>query len=782
MSTLFRSPVPLSAAFVLSLLASAVFAAIAVFEFDHWRDGAVKISEVSAPFVWLVLVAAMIGILATCGMIYFAVAARNARVALELTERELKDQNQRVDAALNSMRQGFLLFDAEGRLVLSNRRYVEMYGLSADTVKPGATLRDLLHLRKAAGTFAGDPDEYVAKLINHGKAATKMADLPDGRTISIINAPAPAGGWVALHDDITARRRAEEERDRTRTFLDTVIENVPATLVVKDAREHRYLLVNRHGEEFFGMSRDDMIGKNAYDFFPRDEADVITARDEEVLQSGEHLFVENNPVHTPRKGMRLITTKRVPIRDQKGKPQYLLGFIEDVTERKRAEERIAYMAHHDSLTDLPNRAAFTEYLASALEKAAKAKESFAVVCIDLDRFKEINDVFGHSFGDGLLRELAQRFREATEGAFLARLGGDEFTIVGLEGLQPVTAAGLAERLLATTKVDIEVEGTRLRVGVSIGVAIFPTDGADAATLLANADAALYRAKAEGRGTIRFFDGDMDQRLRERRSLQHDLQFVLERNELILHYQPLALIGGEVVGFEALVRWAHPTRGIVPPNTFIPLIEESGLIIPIGEWILREACREAASWSKPLQIAVNLSPAQFRQGDLPPLVHSILLETGLAPDRLELEITEGVLISDFSRGVSILRRLKALGVRIAMDDFGTGYSSLSYLQAFPFDKIKIDRGFISNVDRNPQSAAIIRAVIGLGRGLNLPVLAEGVETKDQLAFLTREACDEMQGFLIGRPGPIADYADLIGDPARAKGTIAQASGRSPGRKR
>jgi predicted signal transduction protein with EAL and GGDEF domain len=350
---------------------------------------------------------------------------------------------------------------------------------------------------------------------------------------------------------------------------------------------------------------------------------------------------------------------------------------------------------------------------------------------------------------------------AADGAFLARVGGDEFTLIAAEAGTPEAAEDLAERLLAALADEFLVEGHQVRMGLSVGVALYPADGADAPTLLANADAALYRAKADGRGSIRFFEADMDTRLRERRALQHDLASAIEAGELMLYYQPQAQIGGEVIGFEALVRWRHPTRGMIPPGVFIPLAEETGLIIPIGEWILREACREAASWPHKMQIAINLSPVQFRHGDLAGLVHAVLLETGLAPSRLELEITEGVLISDFSRAVAILRRLKALGVRIAMDDFGTGYSSLSYLQSFPFDKIKIDQTFISNLERNAQSAAIVRAVIALGRGLDLPVVAEGVETKEQLAFLTHEACDEIQGYLIGHPRPIKDYADLTG---------------------
>jgi diguanylate cyclase (GGDEF)-like protein len=427
---------------------------------------------------------------------------------------------------------------------------------------------------------------------------------------------------------------------------------------------------------------------------------------------------------------------------------------------KRAAERIAHMAHHDPLTGLPNRTAFATHFATVLDRAVTGS-GFAVLCVDLDRFKEINDLFGHPAGDRVLREVSNRLLMAAKGGFVARLGGDEFTIIA-EGLEdPSVAASLAEGMLSAMSAHLEIESQSIAVGLSVGVAMYPQDGADAATLLNNADAALYRAKSEGRGTVRFFASEMDRQLRAKRSLQHDLRSALERDEFQIFYQPQAVTNGDVTGFEALIRWQHPKRGMVPPAEFIPLAEESSLIVSIGEWVLREACAEAASWPRPLKVAVNLSPVQFKQGDLPTVVHEILLQTGLSPSRLELEITEGVLIGDFSRALSILRRLKALGVRIAMDDFGTGYSSLSYLQSFPFDKIKIDRSFIMNVQSSHESAAIVRAVIGLARGLNVPVAAEGVETAEQLRFLSEESCSEIQGFLIGRPSPIESYSDMVG---------------------
>jgi diguanylate cyclase (GGDEF)-like protein len=441
--------------------------------------------------------------------------------------------------------------------------------------------------------------------------------------------------------------------------------------------------------------------------------------------------------------------------------------VEDITEQRRAEKRIAHIAHHDSLTGLHNRAAFSDYLATTIDETLRAAGTFAILCLDLDRFKEVNDLYGHLVGDALLREVARRLQAVVEGAFLARVGGDEFIVITVG--DAAAAGHLAGQLGAALSGDIEITGRQLRIGLSIGIASCPADGTDPAVLLANADVALYRAKAEGSDKIRFFEADMAAQLRDRRELQHDLQSALANDELRLDFQPLARIDGEIVGFEALVRWHHPSRGVVAPGVFIPLTEENGLIVAMGEWILRTACREAASWPNPLQISVNLSPVQFRNDDIVRLVHETLIETGLDAARLELEITEGVLIDDFSRAVSILRRLKSLGVRIALDDFGTGYSSMSYLQAFPFDMIKIDRSFISNLERSAQSKALLRGVIGLARGLELPVTAEGVETRAQLDVVTRAGCDLVQGFLIGRPASIDGYAEVVGRPTRINAT-------------
>ncbi|MCD0419383.1 EAL domain-containing protein [Rubrivivax sp. JA1024] len=446
---------------------------------------------------------------------------------------------------------------------------------------------------------------------------------------------------------------------------------------------------------------------------------------------------------------------------------------EDITDRQQAEQRFAYLALHDIATGLPNRAAFNDRIVENLSSARSSHASFAVIRLGIDRFKDINDVFGQTVGDAVLAEMARRLAEVCHWGFLARPGGDEFSIVtppdGAEGaIQEV-----CRQLQQLCDSELNIDGHRIRIGATAGVSVYPRDGDDADKLVAHADVALYRAKTEQRGTVRLFEPAMDLQIREKRALQRDLAVALERKEFEIHYQPQADTAGEIVGFEALLRWRHPERGMVSPALFVPLAEETGQIGPIDEWVLRSVCAEAASWSKPLAIAVNFSPLDFRRFDVPALILQILLETGLEASRLEIEITEGVLIDDFAGAIAILRKIKNLGVRVAMDDFGAGYSSLSYLQSFPFDKIKIDQAFTRKLETNPESAAIVEAILSLARTLKLPVIAEGVETEKQLAFLARAGCDEVQGYLIGRPQPIGHYRDLTEGKSARPAELAKA---------
>jgi len=493
---------------------------------------------------------------------------------------------------------------------------------------------------------------------------------------------------------------------------------------------------------------------------PDDRRQVIRSVSEAVATGSE--FSVEWRTREAGDAQRWLMSRGGPMRHPDLVTERYTGVVIDITDRKRSEQKIGYLALHDTLTGLPNRAAFNERLGAAIAKADETGTSVALLCLDLNRFKEVNDVFGHLAGDELLRQVSQRFKTVSQGAQIARVGGDEFICIVTGKSLPDRAWKLAERLRGAVAAPFDIDGRQIHISIGIGAALYPDHG-DVEAVLANADAALYRAKAPGGGNICFFDSGLDTRLRERRALLQDLENAVERNELLLHYQPQAAADGEIFGFEALLRWRHPQRGLVAPGEFVPVAEESGTIVPIGDWVLREACREAASWPLPKTVGVNLSPKQFLKEGLPQLVHAVLLETGLAPHRLELEITESVLIDDFSRVSAMLRQLKALGVRVAMDDFGTGYSSLSYLHSFPFDKIKIDASFVSSLHANPGTKPVIKAIIGLGHGLGVPVLAEGVETEEQLEFLKSVGCFEAQGFLIGRPHPINVYAADVGRP-------------------
>jgi diguanylate cyclase (GGDEF)-like protein/PAS domain S-box-containing protein len=666
----------------------------------------------------------------------------------------------------------------DGRYIFANRAFERFSRFSRDHIV-GKRADEIFTPDTAAGIDAADraalhaPDgQYRSELIvERGKQKRILAS---NRVIARNEKNQPEF-LIALFDDVTERRSLSRELENAKKFLELVVDNIPVSLIVERASDGRYLLANRSAETIMNRRREEVTGLTAADIFNPREAKLIIARDEAAIKK-RSLLTEEHPIST-KDGLRLFLTRRMTVLDEAGEPQYLIKTHEDVTDRRQTESRMAHMAYHDGLTDLPNRAAFLQALAQMIEACAGSGEEFAVLSLDLDGLKEVNDVFGHATGDKLLIEVARRIQAAARGGVVARLSGDEFGLI-IDGKQPDAGKALAEKLAAALSNEFQIDDKSVRTGVTTGISVFPHNGADAASLLANAGAALFRAKQKSRGSISLYEPEMDQQIRDRRVLHQELSVAIKNGELSLYYQPQAMSGrsvadSEIIGFEALARWLHPVRGFVPPGDFIPLAEESGLIVEMGEWILRQACKEAASWSKPMQVAVNLSPAQFMHGDLVGLVHSILLETGLAPGRLELEITEGVLIEDFDRGLALLRRLKALGVCISMDDFGSGYSSLSYLQAFPFDKIKIDRTFVMNLGRNPQSAAIVRAVIDLGHGLEMSIVAEGVETLEQLTFLAEEGCDSVQGYLIGKPLPVVQYAALVGrsnvmEPVRKTG--------------
>jgi diguanylate cyclase (GGDEF)-like protein len=551
-------------------------------------------------------------------------------------------------------------------------------------------------------------------------------------------------GGVAL--EVRERRRRELEADRMRGLANAAVEG----LLICEGQ--RIVTVNDNFATLVGAaSADDVASATLEQYLPDVDARL-------KLFESENQLVETILLHSDRSEIAVEAIQRVV--DLGGKPHRAIA-IRDLRARKEAERNILFLAHHDALTGLPNRSTFNKKLDQEVEAALQSGRRLAVLCLDLDRFKEVNDLFGHAAGDRALQVVAKRITTLLDDTqMMARLSGDEFAIIVPGLTNPATAGRIAESVLESLQVAIDGVETGQPIGTSIGIAICPDDATDRHALLSHADTALYRAKNEGGGTYRYFEASMGAAVRERRLLEHDLRNAIPRGELGLVYQPQKCIRtGKIVGFEALLRWKHPTRGEISPAEFIPLAEDTGIILQIGEWVLRTACREAATWKEPLTVAVNVSAVQIHNANFAHAVHEILFETGLAAARLELEITETALIRDLNRALATLRRIKILGVRIAMDDFGTGYSSLSNLRAFPFDKIKIDRSFIKSVNVNDQGAAIVRSVLGLGRALNLHVLAEGVETSAELDFLKNELCNEAQGFLLGRPADIETFRRL-----------------------
>ncbi len=715
---------------------------------------------------------------------------------LNEANRHLAQQNIRFDTALDNIGQGLCFFDGEGRLIVANRLYAEMYGLTLEDVRPGTKLEAIVARRERIGTGPAGmaARDYVAWRAEATRAELDRpfaVELPlaDGRIVSINHRPLPGGGWVATHEDITAQRLAEEARRRTEAALreqhdrfDAALTNMSQGLCMFDAGERlvvhnaNYLDLLRWPADAVrpGMTHHELYGglieRGVYPPNP-------TAAEASEMVRAKLAAEDTTPIYREMTDGRIVA-----VRHRAMTGGGWVATFEDVTEQRRTEAAVAYMARHDALTNLPNRVLLHEHLAEALGWMGDGdapEAGLAVLCLDLDHFKPVNDTLGHPVGDALLCAVARRIEAvtaATDGfsAIVARLGGDEFALVlsqspGEGGPAAPLQRGVAafcERLVAEVSRPYDLEGHEVIVGASVGFALAPRDGRDTFELLKMADLALYQAKAGGRGTYRQFEPEMDASVQARRALEVDLRAALSRGEFELHYQPLFDLRAEAVsGFEALLRWRHPERGWVSPAEFIPLAEEIGLISTIGDWVLRTACAQAATWPRHLKIAVNLSPVQFRSRSLVAAVVQAIAATGLLPRQLELEVTESVLLECSQANLEQLHQLRALGVRIAMDDFGTGYSSLSYLRTFPFDKIKIDRSFVRNASAgaeggDSQGRAIVRAVAGLGASLGICTTAEGVETQEELDLARSEGCTEVQGYLISRPRPAAEIAPFI----------------------
>jgi len=679
-------------------------------------------------------------------------------------QQRLAAEKHRLDTALNNMTQGLVLYDASARIVTFNQRYVDMYNLSTDVVKPGCHYYDLIQHRKDTGSFDGDVREFcdpIMRDVSQGKVNSTIMEAGDGRAYLIVNKPLAKGGWVATIEDITERRKLEQERDRNRAFLREIIDHIPIQITVKDARDHRYVLVNAVAEEQFGASSEQIVGKTPFDLFRKPLAEQIVADDKRSIQSRETHFIDEHRWESQGLGMRYITSKRLAIRDSAGEPRYVINVVEDVTERRRANEKIEHMAHYDALTDLPNRVLFREQIERQLKEAASG-EQFALLYIDIDEFKGINDSLGHHVGDELLKTVANRIRGCIkESDLIARLGGDEFAVIQTAVASIADVENFVGRIYQEIRQPYQCLGHQLSTDASIGIAMAPQDGTDLDQLIKNADLAMYAAKSGGRRTHRFFEPSMDARAKARLMMEQDLRQALVSGGFEIHYQPLLNLGSsEISGCEALLRWRHPERGMVSPAEFIPVAEDTALINELGDWVLRTACAEAATWPDHIRLAVNVSPVQLKCQTLALRIAGALAASGLEPSRLELEITEAVLIRDDEAALAILHQLRAVGVRIALDDFGTGYSSLSYLKRFPFDKIKIDRCFVSDIEEADGSASIVQAVVNIAATLDMTTTAEGVETEAQRDILRKLGCTEMQGYLFSAPKPAADVKRLF----------------------
>jgi diguanylate cyclase (GGDEF)-like protein/PAS domain S-box-containing protein len=682
-------------------------------------------------------------------------------LSLAQKQQELESMAIRFRSATENMSQGLSMFDADGRLVAYNTKYLQMYRLPPERIGLGSSIKEILDLRAREGTFSGDSEQYVNNLITsltRKERVERTIHLSDEQIVRAIYCPKDDGGWVSTHEDVTERKRAETELSNVKAFLDTIIQSIPMPIVIKEPHSRRVIFVNRAYEAFLGLSSDKIVGKTADEFLPKDVAALIENHDTRALNWFDKDLGGEFSLTAGTGERRIVTMSRAVVRDSDQKAQYLIALIDDITERKNSQEKIERLALYDALTDLANRNLFREKVEESLARLRRLGTEFAIFQLDLDSFKDVNDTYGHQAGDTLLKEVATRIKATIrEVDVAARLGGDEFALLILMGQKAIKGGveSLAARLVQAISAPYNIEGQTIVIGCSIGIAFAPKHGDRADEILKNADLALYKAKNEGRNCFRVYDETLKLEADSRNALENDLRQAVWHDEFELNYQPIIENKtGRIRAVETLVRWHHPIKGIIAPAEFIPLAEETGLIVQLGEWIIANACHDAMRMPDGIRVAVNLSPVQFAKSNVVDAVICALVDSQLPPERLEIEITENVLLSATDQNLAALHQLKNLGISISLDDFGVGYSSLSYLTSFPFDKVKVDRSFVEKLDRT-ETKAVVSSIVQLSRTLKLVSCAEGIESEKQLRDVTSLGIELGQGYFFGLPVPLLE---------------------------
>lgn len=712
------------------------------------------------------------------GYVWDTTESQAALAELEENRKTLEEKTSLLETTIGTMSDGIAVYGPNYHLMAWNQRYIDIFEFPDGLVSEETTLDDLLRFSVDRGDFGDKSYEEIAAvqsaLGGRNEAQKYERPGPVNSVIEVRIQPMPTGGMVSIFSDITDRKRAEHAMQAEQEKLANLITYMPAGVIMLDS-DYRFLAVSdRWLDNFkvYGGTRETIIGRTYFEVYPA-APETYRQMFDKVL-TGKIQSNDRQEIYWPDGSKHWVRWEARPWIASDNAIGGITLFGEVITDQVEAEERILFHASYDELTKLPNRRLFNDRLEETLAQAKRSGNPIALLLIDLDGFKSVNDTHGHGAGDELLKEVARRLKACTRaGDTVARLGGDEFTAILTTLSHEEDAGRVGNKILAAINEPIMAEGNEVRVGGSIGVAVFPDDGEDAEGLLRNADTAMYRAKNGGKNMVVFFQSDFDEKSAKRLTIESELRHAIDENQLMLHYQPRILTHDRsCVGVEALVRWQHPERGLVPPGAFIPVAEESGLIVRLGEWVMKEACRAAKRWEDAgfgdLRVAVNVSSMQFRRGNLMDLVNDSLSESGLSADRLEVEITEGTLMEEPEAAAELLNSIRGLGTHVAVDDFGIGYSCLSYLKKLPLDILKIDASFVREVTTDADDAAIVTTIIELADNLRLGVIAEGVETEDHARFLSEKGCKEAQGFLYSRPLPEADLIKFLTESDTADG--------------